>query len=269
LTAPRREHSVTAVLGLNGKVALVTGASKGIGRACAAMLARAGADVAVHYFTDEKGAHSCAELVTRAGTDRPRRACVVRADLRIFDSGEALVREVVERLGRLDCVVLSHGIWSEAPIDALDQRALDEMLDTNLRGVFSVCGAAVRHMKETRTRGRIVTIASTAAQRGEALHAHYAASKGAVVSLTKSLATELAPAGILVNCVAPGWVRTPMTAQALTDDVAHRAIAQTIPLGRVGEPDEIAGPVTFLCSDLAMFMTGEILNVNGGAVLCG
>jgi 3-oxoacyl-[acyl-carrier protein] reductase len=144
----------------------------------------------------------------------------------------------------------------------------DEMLDVNLRGYFSVAGAVARRMKG-RKRGRIVFVASTAAQRGEALHSHYAASKGAVVSMTKSLASELAPYGVQVNCVAPGWVETDMSKSALADAEKRRAIFGAIPLGRVAAPDEIAWPVAFLASDMASFVTGEILNVNGGAVLVG
>jgi 3-oxoacyl-[acyl-carrier protein] reductase len=144
----------------------------------------------------------------------------------------------------------------------------DEMLDVNLRGYFSVSAAAARRMK-LRRKGRMVFIASTAAQRGEALHAHYAATKGAVVSMTKSLASELAPFGVLVNCVAPGWVATDMSREVLESPEGRASIFAAIPLGRVASPDEIAWPVAFIASDMATFVTGEILNVNGGAVLAG
>ncbi len=144
----------------------------------------------------------------------------------------------------------------------------DETMNTNVRGVFSVCGAAARRMK-VRARGSLVLIASTAGQRGEALHTHYAASKGAVISMTKSLAVELAPFGIRVNCVAPGWVATGMAGPALDDPNERKKVLATIPLGRVGTPDEIVAPVVFLCSTGASFITGEIFNVNGGAVLVG
>jgi 3-oxoacyl-[acyl-carrier protein] reductase len=144
----------------------------------------------------------------------------------------------------------------------------EETMDSNLRGIFSVVGAAARRMKKARA-GRIVLIASTAGQRGEALHSHYAATKGAIISLTKSLSAELAPWGVLVNCVAPGWVGTPMTHATLANDAAAGEVLRTIPLGRVGTPQEIAGPVLFLAGPAATFITGEILNVNGGAVLVG
>jgi 3-oxoacyl-[acyl-carrier protein] reductase len=197
-----------------------------------------------------------------------RRAAALRADLAEWSAGEALVEACEREVGAVDVVVLNHGIWKGSAIDVMSAAEYDEMLDANLRGVFSVSGAAVRRMKPRRS-GRLVFVASTAGQRGEAEHAHYAATKGAVISLTKSLASELAKEGILVNCVAPGWVRTPMTEPTLRDEAARRWVEQSIPLGRVATPDEIAGPVAFVASDLATFMTGEIVNVNGGAVLVG
>src|SRR5207253_2467442 len=144
----------------------------------------------------------------------------------------------------------------------------DRALDVNLKGVFAVCRHVVPAMKEARF-GRIVLISSTAGQRGEPGHSPYAASKGAIIALTKSLAPELAPSGILVNCVAPGWVATDMSRPALEDVARRHSILSTIPLGRVALPDEIAGAVLFLASDLSTFVCGEVLNVNGGAVLCG
>lgn len=240
---------------------LVTGASKGIGAACAVALGRAGAHVGVHYKSDALGAADVARAVVDAGGA----ATTLAADLSVWEEGERLVAAFGEPL---DGVVLNHGIWKEAAIDAMTAADYDETMDANLRGVFSVASAAARRMKARRA-GRMVLVASTAGQRGEALHAHYAATKGAIISATKSLAAELAPFGVLVNCVAPGWVRTPMTEPTLADEAARSKVYATIPLGRVGEPDEIAGPVVFLLGDAATFITGEVLNVNGGAVLCG
>jgi 3-oxoacyl-[acyl-carrier protein] reductase len=249
---------------LRGKVALVTGASKGIGAACALALGRLGASIAVHYKSDAAGARGVVGSLEALGG----RAAPIAADLGVWDEGERLVAASEHALGAIDVVVLNHGIWREAAIEAMTASQYDEMLDTNLRGVFSVAGAAARRMKERRS-GRLILVASTAGQRGEARHSHYAATKGAIISLTKSLAPELAPFGVLVNCVAPGWVGTPMTREALADAATRNEVLRTIPLGRVATTDEIAGPVVFLASDLATFITGEILNVNGGAVLVG
>jgi len=252
------------VLGLAGRRALVTGASKGVGEACARVLARLGAHVAVHFKDDEAGARRVVEAARAAGVN----AEAFRADLARWDEGERLVAEVEERLGPIDVAVLNHGIWKEAAIDAMTAADYDGTLDANLRGYVSVAGAVVRRMKPRRT-GRIVLVSSTAGQRGEALHSHYAATKGAAISLTKSLAAELAPWGILVNCVAPGWVGTPMTQATMRDPTERAKVLAAIPLGRVATPEEIAGPIAFLASDAASFITGEVLNVNGGAVLVG
>jgi 3-oxoacyl-[acyl-carrier protein] reductase len=252
------------MLDFGGRRVLVTGASKGIGEACAKLFAKLGAHVAVHYRDDRAGATRVVSQIEAAGG----RALAFAADLSKWDAGEWLVAEHEREVGALDVVVLNHGIWKEAAIEAMSESQYDETLDANLRGYFAVAGAAARRMK-TRRAGRIVFIASTAGQRGEVMHSHYAATKGAIISMTKSLAAELAPDGILVNCVAPGWVATPMSASTLNDARARDAALATIPLRRVATPEEIAAPVAFIASDMATFITGEILNVNGGAVLIG
>jgi len=178
-----------------------------------------------------------------------------------------MVDETVSRFGGIDILVNNAGIWKGSPIDEMSDDDWSEMLEINLTGTFHCIRAAVPSMKAAGF-GRIVNVSSTAGQRGEAFHAHYAATKGAVISLTKSLATELAPHGITVNCVAPGWVATDMTSESLAGP-ERDGIVSAIPLGRVATPEEIAGAVLFLASDLASFVTGEILNVNGGAVLVG
>jgi len=178
-----------------------------------------------------------------------------------------LVDECVSRFGGIDILVNNAGISRESPIEEISDGEWSEMIATNLTGTFLVTRAAVPAMKEARS-GRIINISSTAGQRGEALHSHYAATKGALISLTKSLATELAPFGILVNCVAPGWTATDMTREDLLGP-RREEILRAIPLGRVATAEEIAGAVLFLCSHLATFVTGEVVNVNGGAVLIG
>ena len=273
-------------LNLSGKVVLVTGGSRGIGAATVRLLRQAGARVVFSYRSAERQA---AELVEACGGTEFCRA--VRQELATVEDGQALVAAAVRMFGRLDCLVVNHGIWpahdqSIATMTAVQWRGT---LGVNLDSVFGLVQAAVAVMlgqanpthddgtvvngapgfSGRGVRGHVVLIASTAAQRGEAFHADYAASKGALISLTKSLSSELAPQGILWNCVAPGWVRTEMSEATLGDPVASKKALGLIPLGRAGEPEEIAGPVVFLCSKWAGFVSGEVFNVNGGAVLVG
>jgi 3-oxoacyl-[acyl-carrier protein] reductase len=251
------------VIDLTGKSALVTGGSRGIGRAICQMLARAGARVCVNFRVESPSAHLVVEEIEREGGE----AFALGADVARRDDAEMLVSETVSRFGSLDILVNNAGIWRGSPIEEMSDREWAEMLEVNLTGTFHCIREAVPVMKEAGY-GRIVNIASTAGQRGEAFHAHYAATKGAVISLTKSLAVELAPHGITVNCVAPGWTVTDMTTESLAGTEAAK-ILEAIPLGRAARPEEIAGAVLYLASDLASFVTGEILNVNGGAVLVG
>ncbi len=248
---------------LSGRTALVTGGSRGIGRAVAELLARAGARVAVAYRADAEAANLVARDVGSAGGE----AKAFVAD--VSDPGEArrLVGDVLAAWGRLDILVLSAGIWEEDEAGAGSLATWDRTIAVNLRGAFLVTDAAIPHLEKTG--GSIVFISSTAGQRGEARHSAYAATKGALISYTKSLAVELGPRGIRVNCVAPGWVETDMTREALADAAARREIEMSIPLGRVAQPEDIAGPVLFLVSDLARHVQGEVVNVNGGSVLVG
>lgn len=251
------------MIDLTGKSILVTGGSRGIGRACCLMLARAGASVAVNYRVESPSASLLVEEIEAAGGE----AFSLAADVSKREDAEMLVDETVARFGSIDILVNNAGIWKTSPIDEMSDGEWDEMIGVNLTGTFNCIRAAVPPMKQARS-GRIINISSTAGQRGEAFSSHYAATKGAVISLTKSLAAELAPYGILVNCVAPGWTVTDMTRDDLLGP-RRESILQTIPLARAATAEEVAGSVVFLASELATFVTGEVLNVNGGAVLVG
>lgn len=254
------------MISLAGRAALVTGGSRGIGAATVKLFAQAGADVVFSYHRRRDAAEAVEQEARKHGT----RVEAVKADLGRMIDAKKLVKHATERLGRLDVLVANAGIWNaeDAPIEKMNEHEWDEMIRVNLKSVYSVTHLASRQMIAQRA-GRIIVISSTAGQRGEAFHSHYAASKGAVISFVKSLATELARYGILVNCVAPGWVDTDMARPILETKAGAKFATAAIPLGRVGTAEEIAGPILFLASDLATFMTGEVLNVNGGAVLCG
>ena len=264
------QDTVGVSLSLEGKVVLVTGGSRGIGAATVRLMRRAGARVVFSYRSAERQA---AELVAECGGEAFCRA--VRQELATVEDGGALVAAAVGLFGRVDCLVVNHGVWppQDQAISTMSAAQWRGTMGVNLDSVFGVVQAAVAQMLRQASgdgpRGHIVLIASTAAQRGEAFHADYAASKGALLSLTKSLSSELAPQGILCNCVAPGWVRTEMSAGTLSDPVASKKALSFIPMGRVAEPEEIAGPVMFLCTKWAGFVSGEVFNVNGGAVLVG
>jgi 3-oxoacyl-[acyl-carrier protein] reductase len=248
---------------LKNKVALVTGGSRGIGRATAIMLAKAGCDVLIHYHNNEQAATSACGACHRFGA----RAETFPADIAQRAQVENLIEFTLHQFEKIDILVNNAGIWEEAAIDQMTDEQLHRMVDTNINGVFYTVTAAASQMIKQQS-GNIINISSTAGQRGEAFHSHYAASKGAIISLTKSLATELAPHHIRVNCVAPGWVDTDMSHEALVGEDREK-ILSLIPMGRAGTPEELAGCVLFLASDLSGFVTGEILNANGGAVLCG
>jgi 3-oxoacyl-[acyl-carrier protein] reductase len=259
---------------LDGKVALVTGGSRGIGAETVRLFAEAGAKVAFSYRQAREQAE---RLVAECGG--LKRCCAVEQELSSPADGHALVGATVAVFGRLDILVANHGVWpaEDAPIARMTEAQWRNTIAVNLDSVFGLVQAAVAQFDlqssmssaSGQATGHIVLISSTAGQRGEANHADYAVTKGALISLTKSLSSELAPRGIRVNCVAPGWVATDMSAATLGDPVLGPKIAAGIPVGRVGTTREIAGPVVFLCTPLAGFISGEVLNVNGGAVLVG
>lgn len=264
-------------LSLSGKVALISGGSRGIGAATVRMFAAAGAKVVFSY----QKARAQAEAL--AGECGGENCHPVASNLDSPEAARALVAETVKHFGRLDILVANHGVWP--PEDVAIEHMTDEQwrstMSINLDAVFGLVKHGVAQMKsQPRTgaghgvsghgiSGHIVLISSTSGQRGEAFHCDYSATKGALISMTKGLSTELAPAGIYVNCVAPGWVDTDMSKPALEDAQVGAKIRGTIPLGRAGRPEEIAAPVLFLCTEFAGFITGEVFNVNGGAVLAG
>jgi len=264
-------------LSLDGKTALITGGSRGIGAETARLFIEAGARVAFNY---RQGRAQAEALVTELGgsdATRPARCVAIEQELSSPADGHALVDKAVKALGRLDILAANHGIWEseDVPVEQMTEAQWRRTLAVNLDAVFGLVQAATAQMLEQSTpagrdpRGHIVLVSSTAGQRGEAYHADYAVTKGALISLTKSLSTELAPKGIRVNCVAPGWVATDMSAATLADATLGAKIREGIPVGRAASPREIAGPILFLCTPLAGFISGEILNVNGGAVLVG
>jgi 3-oxoacyl-[acyl-carrier protein] reductase len=256
-------------LKLDNRVALITGGSRGIGAAAVRMFVAAGAKVVFNYQTAKTQADA---LVQECGVANCR---AVQSDLSTTDAAQQLVSSAVSAFGRLDILVANHGIWppEDAPVDQMSDAQWHRTIAVNLDSVFALVKHSVGQMKKQQMKehgsGHIVLVSSTAGQRGEAFHCDYAASKGALISMVKGLSTELARDHIHVNCVAPGWVATDMSAAALNDPPTRDKVFRTIPMGRVGTPEEIAGPILFLCTPYAGFITGEIFNVNGGAVLVG
>ena len=250
-------------LQLRNRVAIVTGGSRGIGRAVVDRLAEMGVHIVVNYMRDSGAADAAVASARSKGVE----ALAVQADVSRPGDAERLIDETIKRFRRIDFLVCNAGIWEGAAVEEISEELWDRTMDINLKGTWSVCRAAVPVMKRQRS-GRIVIVSSTAGQRGEANVSNYAASKGGQISFTKSLAPELASFGINVNAVAPGWVDTEMNREVFSVEGRLDALNRTIPLG-VATADDIACPIVFLCSDWARHITGEILNVNGGSVLCG
>ena len=256
-------------LSLAGKTALITGGSRGIGAATVRMFVSAGARVAFNY---QRARAQAEQLVKELGEDN---CAAFVCDLTGTGTAHDLVSSTVKRFGRLDILVANHGVWpaQDVAIDEMSDNQWRTTLAVNLDSVFALVKHSVAQFrKQTNTgsaTGHIVLVSSTSGQRGEAFHVDYSATKGALISMVKSLSSELIRDGIYVNCVAPGWVATDMSMPALNDPPTRDAIFRTIPLGRVGTPEEIAAPILFLCTEHAGFISGEIFNVNGGAVLVG
>ncbi len=248
---------------LSGRKAVVTGGSRGVGRAIALMLGRAGASVGISYLNRQAAADTVVADLQRAGV----RAWAQAGDLSEAGAAEMLFARARDEFGSIDIFVGNAGLWeaTDIPFSEMTEAQWRKTISVNLDSIFYTTRAAMRMISDG---GRIVLISSTAGQRGEAYHGDYAASKGAIISLVKGLAIELAERDITVNCVAPGWIDTDMTATPYAQGGRAR-IEANIPLGRVASADDVAGPVIFLCSPLARHITGEILNVNGGSVLPG
>lgn len=251
------------MIDLTGQVALITGASRGIGAACATLFAEAGADIGLVYRSRDEDAQSVLRKVEALG----RRGMLLKGDVAEHATARGHAKTLYEAFGKIDVLINNAGIWNFLETGAGEESTWDQMMAVNLKSVFNYTDAVVPYMRQAK-RGNIINLSSTAGQRGEALHSHYAASKGGIIAYTKSLAVELAP-DIRVNSVAPGWVDTPMNAEVFADSEFRNQAAQGIPLQRIPAAVDLAGPILFLASDLARHITGEILNVNGGAVLSG
>jgi 3-oxoacyl-[acyl-carrier protein] reductase len=236
------------MINLNGKVVLITGGSKGIGKACVKLFYRANADVAFTYYSGKKESEQLEELLN--------------------GKGKIKAYNVFEDFGKVDILINNAGIWEPGPIDDTSLENWNRTIETNLTSMFLVTKEVVPIMKKNKF-GRIINISSTAGQRGEANYSNYAASKGGMISFTKSLAAELGEYNITTNSVAPGWVYSEMTKTVFDDKDYEKNEIQKIPLKRIADAEDIAGPCLFLASDLAKHINGEILNVNGGSVLCG
>ena len=250
-------------LQLAGKRVLVTGGSRGVGAAAVRLLARAGADVGISYHSRADDARRVVEEARAMGV----RSWAVGGNLAERTATDALFERVDSEFGGLDIFVGNAGIWNfaDVPLAEMDDEQWHRTVAVNLDSIFFTTRAALRRMSDD---GRVVLVSSTAGQRGEAFHADYAATKGAMISMVKGLCVEVGRRGITVNAVAPGWIDTEMSRDAL-EGPGRRAIDEAIPLGRVATAEDVAGPIVLLCSPLARHITGEILNVNGGSVLVG
>ena len=252
------------MIDLRGKKVLITGGSRGIGKATAVLLSLAGSDVSLNYFNQKEAADE-----VKASVEANGRECLTfKADISQEREVNSMVKNIIDRWGQIDILVNNAGIWTYGEMGNMDASVWAETMKINLDGVFYACNAVVPAMK-MKGQGGIINVSSTAGVRGEAFHSHYAASKGALMSFTKSLAVELASFGIRVNCVTPGWVDTDMCTEVFSDRDFRRKVEESIPLKRIPGPEDIAGPILFLASELSRHITGEILNVNGGSVLCG
>jgi len=246
-----------------GKTAIVTGSSRGVGRATALRLAESGAHVVINYLSSKEKANNVVELCKEKGGD----AIAVQADISELVEARKLAKATIDKFGKIDLLVCNAGVWEGAPIEEMTEEVWNKIINTNLKSAWAMSKVCVPSMKKQES-GAIVMVSSTAGQRGEANYTNYAASKGGQISFTKGLATELAPK-IRVNAVAPGWIETAMVRPVFQDEVYKRSVLDAIPLKRMASTDDVALSICFLLSDWSKHITGEVININGGAVLCG
>jgi 3-oxoacyl-[acyl-carrier protein] reductase len=252
------------MIDLTGRHVFIVGGSRGIGAAAARMAAAAGARVSVNYV---RGADAAAAVVRDIG-DRGGQAFAFQADATEEGALDAAMREAVARLGPLNGLVVSAGIFEGFPIEEMTGEFWDRMMSVNLRGTFLAVRAAVPHLRSGGQGGSIVIYTSTAGQRGSAVYSAYATSKGAQIMFMRSMALELAPDRVRVNCIAPAWTETEMATEKI-DAIGRESVVQGFPLGRIGLPDDVAGATVYLLSDLAGFVTGITLTVDGGMDMRG
>jgi len=251
------------MINLNSKSVLITGGSRGIGAACVKLFAEAGAVV---YFTYKSNLEAASKLVQQTG--KKKKIFFYKMDFSNEVNLEQRIIELVSKIRKIDILVNNAGIWEYGEADKMSLREWNRTMQANLTSMFLITKHVIPLMKKNKF-GKIINISSTAGQRGEAFHSHYAASKGAMISYTKSLAAEIGKFNITVNSVAPGWVDTEMCKEVFSDKKYKEKVRLEIPVQRIASAEDIAGPVLFLASDLARHINGEILNVNGGSVLCG
>ena len=247
----------------SGMTAIVTGGSRGVGRATAVRLAEGGANVVINYLQNHADADKTVALCREKGV----KAIAVQGDVSEFLPAKNVADKALEAFGRIDLLVLNAGIWEGAPIEEMSEETWNRVLNTNLKAAWAMTKACVPALKR-QPKGAIVLVSSTAGQRGEANYSNYAASKGGQISFTKALASELCPK-IRVNCVAPGWIETAMVRPAFDDAAYKESVLKSIPLNRIATTDDVALSICFLLSEWSRHITGEVVNINGGAVLCG
>jgi 3-oxoacyl-[acyl-carrier protein] reductase len=246
-----------------GKTAIVTGSSRGVGRATALRLAEGGANVVVNYLSNDSEADETVRLCQEKGVE----AISVQGDVSEFLAAKEIAKQALEKFGRIDLLVLNAGVWEGSPIEEMSEEVWNKVINTNLKSAWAMTKACVPAMKKQAS-AAIVMVSSTSGQRGEANYSNYSASKGGQISFTKALASELCPK-IRVNAVAPGWIETAMVRPVFEDAAYKQSVLKSIPLERMATTDDVALSICFLLSDWSRHITGEILNINGGAVLCG